>query len=99
LRFCNSSVAADDSAQSQVQITLVAEGYDHAEIMHSDRDDAPAFVFDLMEPERPKIDRAVLGFLKLEASHPADFSIRDDRVARLIWSWRGRPIWGRPLAS
>jgi CRISPR/Cas system-associated endonuclease Cas1 len=25
-------------------------------IMHSDRDDAAAFVFDMMEPERPKVD-------------------------------------------
>ena len=36
-------------------------------IMHSDRDDAAAFVFDMMEPERPKVDRAVLRFLKSEA--------------------------------
>ena len=47
--------------QSQVQIRLVAEGYDPMlGIMHSDRDDAAAFVFDMMEPERPKVDRAVL---------------------------------------
>ena len=50
--------------QSQVQIKAVADGYDPMlGIMHSDRDDAPAFVFDMMEPERPKVDRAVLGFL------------------------------------
>ena len=36
-------------------------------IMHYDRDAAPAFVFDVMEPERPKVDRAVLRFLKSEA--------------------------------
>jgi hypothetical protein len=24
--------------------------------LHSDRADAPAFVFDVMEPERPKVD-------------------------------------------
>jgi CRISPR-associated protein Cas1 len=54
--------------QSQVQIRLVAEGYDPMlGIMHSDRDDAAAFVFDMMEPERPKVDRAVLRFLKSEA--------------------------------
>ena len=48
--------------QSQVQIRLVAEGYDPMlGIMHYDRDGAPAFVFDMMEPERPKVDRAVLG--------------------------------------
>ena len=70
--------------QSQVQIRLVSEGYDPMlGIMHYDRDDAPAFVFDMMEPERPKVDRAVLGFLKSEALHPADFTIREDGVVRL----------------
>jgi CRISP-associated protein Cas1 len=70
--------------QSQVQIRLVAEGYDPMlGIMHSDRDDAAAFVFDMMEPERPKVDGAVLGFLKSEALHPADFTIREDGVVRL----------------
>jgi CRISP-associated protein Cas1 len=70
--------------QSQVQIRLVAEGYDPMlGIMHSDRDDASAFVFDMMEPERPKVDSAVLAFLKSEALHPADFTIREDGVVRL----------------
>jgi CRISPR-associated protein Cas1 len=44
---------------------------------------APAFVFDMMEPERPKVDRVVLGFLKSEALHPRDFTIREDGVVRL----------------
>jgi CRISPR-associated protein Cas1 len=44
---------------------------------------APAFVFDWMEPERPKVDRAEVGFLKSEALHPADFTIREDGVVRL----------------
>jgi len=70
--------------QSQVQIRLVSEGYDPMlGIMHADRDNAPAFVFDMMEPERPKVDRAVLAFLRSEALHPADFTIREDRVVRL----------------
>ena len=70
--------------QSQVQIRLVSEGYDPMlGIMHADREDAPPFVFDMMEPERPKVDRAVLGFLKSEALHPADFTIREDGVVRL----------------
>jgi CRISPR-associated protein Cas1 len=34
-------------------------------------------------PVRPKVDRAVLGFLKSEALHPADFIIRSDGVVRL----------------
>jgi CRISP-associated protein Cas1 len=70
--------------QSQVQIRLVSEGYDPMlGIMHHDRDGAPAFVFDMMEPERPKMDRAVLAFLKSEALDPMDFTIREDGVVRL----------------
>jgi CRISP-associated protein Cas1 len=70
--------------QSQVQIKAVADGYDPMlGIMHYERDGAPAFVFDMMEPDRPKVDRAVLGFLKSEALHPADFTIREDGVVRL----------------
>jgi CRISPR-associated endonuclease Cas1 len=69
--------------QSQVQIKAVADGYDPTlGIMHYERDGSPAFVFDLMEPERPKVDRAVLSFLKSEALHPADFTIREDGV---VW--------------
>jgi CRISP-associated protein Cas1 len=70
--------------QSRVQIELITNGYDPMlGIMHSDRDDAPAFVLDMMEPDRPKVDRAVLAFLKSAALHPADFVIRDDGVVRL----------------
>jgi CRISPR-associated protein Cas1 len=70
--------------QSQVQIKAVTDGYDPMlGIMHNDRDGAPAFVFDMMEPERPKMDRAVLTFLKSEALHPSDFTIRADGVVRL----------------
>jgi CRISP-associated protein Cas1 len=43
----------------------------------------PAFVLDLTDPEPPKVDRAVLGFRKSEALHPADFTIREDGVVRL----------------
>jgi CRISPR-associated protein Cas1 len=36
-----------------------------------------------MEPERPKIDRAVLDFVKDHVFDPADFVIRSDGVCRL----------------
>ena len=52
-------------------------------VIHYERDGWPAFVFDLMEPERPKVDHSVLQFLKSEALHPADFTIREDGVVRL----------------
>jgi hypothetical protein len=51
--------------------------------MHYDRDGAPAFVFDIMQPERPKVDRAVLYFVKGAVFDPADFTIRSDGVCRL----------------
>jgi CRISP-associated protein Cas1 len=41
------------------------------------------FIFDLMEPERPKVDRAVLDFVKGPVFNPADFIIRSDGVCRL----------------
>jgi CRISPR/Cas system-associated endonuclease Cas1 len=51
--------------------------------MHETRERSSAFVFDMMEPERPKVDRAVLEFLKANPLHPADFTIRADGVCRL----------------
>jgi CRISP-associated protein Cas1 len=37
-----------------------------------------AFVFDLIEPERPKVDRAVLDLPQIGGVAPADFTIRAD---------------------
>lgn len=70
--------------QSQIQIKAVADGYDPTVgIMHEPRSGSAAFIFDLMEPERPKIDRRVLEFVKANTFHPADFTIRSDGVCRL----------------
>jgi CRISPR-associated endonuclease Cas1 len=70
--------------ESQVRIELVADGYDPTQgIMHEIRDGSSAFVFDMMETERSKVDRAVVEFLKGNALHPADFTIRADGVCRL----------------
>jgi CRISPR/Cas system-associated endonuclease Cas1 len=51
--------------------------------MHVDQEYGPAFVFDLMEPQRPKVDRAINEFLKSETLHPADFVVRTDGVMKL----------------
>jgi CRISP-associated protein Cas1 len=62
----------------------VAEGYDPTiGIMHERRDSSPAFIFDLIEPERPATDRKVLEFIKGHVFDPADFVIRSDGVCRL----------------
>ncbi len=36
-----------------------------------------------MEPERPKVDRAMLDFVRSHVFDPADFTIRRDGVVRL----------------
>jgi CRISP-associated protein Cas1 len=72
------------SAILQSQIQAISEGYDPTiGIMHYQRDGSPAFIFDLMEPERPKIDRVIIEFLKSETLSPADFTMRVDGVMRL----------------
>jgi CRISPR-associated protein Cas1 len=51
--------------------------------MHEGRDRSSKSIFDLMEPERPRVDRAVLDFMKGHVFDPADFVIRNDGVCRL----------------
>jgi CRISP-associated protein Cas1 len=70
--------------QSRIKIDAVADGYDPTlGIMHEGRDGSAAFVFDLMEPERPVIDRKVLEFIKGYVFDPADFVVRSDGACRL----------------
>jgi CRISPR-associated protein Cas1 len=70
--------------ESQVRIQSVADGYDPTlGIMHECREGSSAFVFDKMEPERPKIDRSILEFVKSHTFQAADFVIRLDGVCRL----------------
>jgi CRISP-associated protein Cas1 len=67
-----------------VQIKAVADGYNPMLwIMHFERDRSPSFAFDLMEPERPKVNRTVLSFLKSEALHPSHFANTVDGEVRL----------------
>jgi CRISP-associated protein Cas1 len=70
--------------ESEIRIKTISDGYDPTiGIMHEGRDGSSKFIFDLMEPERPKIDRAVLDFVKGHVFDPADFIIRADGVCRL----------------
>jgi CRISPR/Cas system-associated endonuclease Cas1 len=50
---------------------------------HEGSDGSSKFIFDLMKPERPKVDRAALDFVKGHVFDPADFVIRSDGVCRL----------------
>ena len=70
--------------ESEIRIKAISEGYDPTiGIMHEGSDGSSKFIFDLMEPERPKVDRAVLDFVKGHVFDPADFVIRSDGVCRL----------------
>jgi CRISP-associated protein Cas1 len=70
--------------ESELRIKAIADGFDPTiGIMHEGRDGSSKFVFDLMEPERPRVDRAVLDFVKGTVFDPADFTIRSDGVVRL----------------
>jgi CRISPR-associated endonuclease Cas1 len=70
--------------ESHVRIQVAADGYDpNIGYLHVDKSDRPALVFDLMEPQRPVVDRKILQFIQERTFHPADFTIRSDGVCRL----------------
>jgi CRISP-associated protein Cas1 len=70
--------------ESEIRIKAISDGYDPTiGIMHEGSDGSSKFIFDLMEPERPNIDRSVLEFVREHVFDPADFVIRTDGVCRL----------------
>jgi len=69
---------------AQLQVEALADGYDPAfGIMHNADRSYSAFAYDLIEPERPKIDAAILAFIAKRSFAAADFVIRKDGVCRL----------------
>jgi CRISPR-associated protein Cas1 len=70
--------------ESEIRIKAISDGYDPTiGIMHEGNDGSSKFIFDLMEPKRPEVDRSVLDFVKGHVFDPADFVIRTDGVCRL----------------
>ena len=69
---------------AQLQIEAVADGLDpFAGIMHHSREGFPAYVYDVIEPERPKVDAAIIAFARSRKFSGADFILRKDGVCRL----------------
>jgi CRISPR-associated endonuclease Cas1 len=69
---------------ARLQIDAVADGYDpYAGIMHHVREGFPAYVYDLIEPERPNVDAAIIAFAQSRRFSGADFVLRKDGVCRL----------------
>ena len=70
--------------QAHLQIQAIADGYDPTiGIFHHGRRGNPAFIFDRIEPERPKVDAAILSFIASRSFNAADFILRKDGVCRL----------------
>jgi CRISPR-associated protein Cas1 len=70
--------------ESAIRIKAISDGFDPTiGIMHEGSDGSSKFIFDLMEPQRPKVDRAVLDFVKGHVFDPADFVIRVYGICRL----------------
>ena len=73
---------------AHLQIEAIAKGYDPTVgIMHHEgkgrAKGKPAYIFDLIEPERPKVDAAIMEFAMQYTFSGADFIIREDGVCRL----------------
>lgn len=69
---------------AQLQVQAVVDGFDpFTGIMHHSRADFPAYAYDLIEPERPKVDAAILAFAQCRKFSGADFVLRKNGVCRL----------------
>jgi CRISP-associated protein Cas1 len=71
--------------EAHVRIGVLADGYDPVEgILHSRATrDRHSFVFDMMEPLRPVVDRAVLKLVANETFSAGDFVVQSDGTCRL----------------
>jgi len=70
--------------KAHLQIEAIADGYDPTiGILHHDREGFAAYIYDLIESERPKVDAVILDFIARHTFSAADFVIRSDGVCRL----------------
>lgn len=51
--------------------------------MHHLRTDFPAYAYDMIEPERPKVDATILAFAQSRKFSGAEFILGKDGVCRL----------------
>lgn len=69
---------------SALQMQCIADGYDPTiGIMHVSEPGKPAFLLDIIEPERPKVDAEVLRLVRQQPLSSADFMILPNGACRL----------------
>ncbi len=79
---------------SALQMQSIADGYDPTiGIMHVSEPGRPAFLLDLVEPERPKVDAEVLRLVRQQPLASADFIICPNGSCRLA------PQFARTVAT
>lgn len=69
---------------SKLQIKAIAEGYSPIlGIMHRQKRTSASYILDMLEPERPHVDAAILDFVQSRTFSGADFILRKDGACRL----------------
>lgn len=69
---------------ANLQVEAIASGYDPTiGIFHRGKKGNAAYVFDLIEPERPKIDAAILKLTAENQFTVTDFILTRDGICRL----------------
>jgi len=67
-----------------LKLQAIADGYDPTfGIMHNGKRGNPAFVLDLIEPERPRVDAAILKLVHKHRFAASDFIVRSNGSCRL----------------
>lgn len=69
---------------SKLQVKAIADGYSPLlGIMHRQKRSSASYILDMLEPERPKVDAKILGFVRTNTFTGADFILRKDGACRL----------------
>lgn len=70
--------------ESNVRIETILDGFDPSiGYLHLEEERRSSFVFDLMEPLRPLVDRIVIDFITAQTFERSDFDIAKNGVCRL----------------
>lgn len=69
---------------SKLQIKAIADGYSPLlGIMHRHKRTSASYILDILEPERPRVDAAILDLVQSRVFTGADFILRKDGTCRL----------------